>query len=278
MFSATWPKEIRDLAATFQKDILRIHVGSIELLANADVEQHFFFVEMPAKMSQLKDLLAKYQRQRILVFVKTKKGADYLEYQLRGLGFNAAAIHGDKEQFQRDQILQRFRKETNLIMVATDVAARGLDVKNLDVVINFDMPLNIEDYVHRIGRTGRAGEKGEAFSLFTQADAAILGRALIGLLKKGSKPIPSRLDEMVQYSRPQARPGFGKFARGVPAFRYQHNDRPSFDPASRTHVAPSNGQGRGGAYFGVSNDNGAPKRTTFHDDDDEGAAKRPRHE
>jgi len=272
MFSATWPQEIRNLAASFQKDFIRIHVGSTELLANADVEQHFYFIEYPAKMGHLKELLYKYKNQRILVFVKTKKSADLLEYQLRGLGFNVAAIHGDKEQYQRDTILQRFRRETNLIMVATDVAARGLDVKSLDVVINFDMPNNVEDYVHRIGRTGRAGAKGEAYTFFTRDDGATLGKQLVAMLRKGSKPVPPELEEMVYQARPMAKPGFGKYSRGMPSFAYRHSDRPSFDPSSRVHAAPQN---TNASFFGVGN--GGSTRKTF-DDDEEAPMKKARHE
>ncbi|KAF8289300.1 putative ATP-dependent DEAD/H RNA helicase [Trypanosoma cruzi] len=152
MFSATWPQEIRNLAASFQRDFIRVHVGSEDLVANNDVCQHVIVVEEYDKQRRLEEILQKLGRQRVLIFVKTKRTADSLHGSLRRiLGGAVMAIHGDKEQSQRDYVLDRFRRDDRSVLVATDVAARGLDIKNLDVVINFDMPTNIEDYVHRIG-------------------------------------------------------------------------------------------------------------------------------
>ena len=152
MFSATWPREIRNLAASFQKDFVRVHIGSEELVANADVHQHVLVVEGYHKEEKLEEILRQVGPQRVLIFVKTKKSADILQDRLgRALRQTVLAIHGDKLQSSRDYVLDRFRKDSRAILVATDVAARGLDIKDLDVVVNYDMPLNIEDYVHRIG-------------------------------------------------------------------------------------------------------------------------------
>nr|CCC91911.1 unnamed protein product [Trypanosoma congolense IL3000] len=152
MFSATWPQEIRNLAASFQRDFVRVHVGSEDLVANNDVTQHVSVVEEYDKQRRLEEILQKVGKQRVLIFVKTKRTADSLHHSLqRMIGSSAMVIHGDKEQSQRDYVLDRFRRDEKSVLVATDVAARGLDIKNLDVVINFDMPSNIEDYVHRIG-------------------------------------------------------------------------------------------------------------------------------
>ncbi|KPI88679.1 putative ATP-dependent DEAD/H RNA helicase [Leptomonas seymouri] len=152
MFSATWPREIRNLAASFQKDFVRVHIGSEELVANADVHQHVLVVEGYNKDDKLEEILRQVGPQRVLIFVKTKRSADILQDRLgRALRQTVLAIHGDKLQSSRDYVLDRFRKDSHAILVATDVAARGLDIKDLDVVVNYDMPLNIEDYVHRIG-------------------------------------------------------------------------------------------------------------------------------
>jgi ATP-dependent RNA helicase DDX5/DBP2 len=152
MFSATWPMEIRNLAASFQRDFVRVHVGSEELVANSDVHQHVYVVEEFDKMNRLIEILKGVGRQRALIFTKTKRMADTLHGSLsRQFGSCVLVIHGDKEQSHRDRVLERFRSDSAAILVATDVAARGLDIKDLDVVINYDFPNSIEDYVHRIG-------------------------------------------------------------------------------------------------------------------------------
>merc|ERR1712100_701263 len=120
---------------------------------------------------------------KILIFVETKRGADQLTREMRLAGWPALAIHGDKKQEERDWVLQEFREGRNPILIATDVAARGLDVKDIKYVINYDMPRQIEDYVHRIGRTGRAGSTGSSYSFFTPSNSKLAGE-LIGVLKE----------------------------------------------------------------------------------------------
>lgn len=152
MFSATWPREIRNLAASFQRDFIRVHIGSEELVANNDVQQHILVVQPYEKEQKLEEIITAVGPKRVLIFVKTKRQADSLQLRLRNVVRQPVlAIHGDKEQSSRDYVLDRFRNDDRAILVATDVAARGLDIKDLDVVVNFDLPTNIEDYVHRIG-------------------------------------------------------------------------------------------------------------------------------
>ncbi|AAZ12919.1 ATP-dependent DEAD/H RNA helicase, putative [Trypanosoma brucei gambiense DAL972] len=197
MFSATWPQEIRNLAASFQRDFIRVHVGSEDLIANADVTQHVSVVEDYDKQRRLEEILQKVGKQRVLIFVKTKRTADSLHHSLQRLiGGSVMAIHGDKEQSQRDYVLDRFRRDERSVLVATDVAARGLDIKNLDVVINFDMPTNIEDYVHRIGRTGRAGQRGDAYTFVSGADPSKTVRDLIDILRRANQEIPPGLHSL----------------------------------------------------------------------------------
>ena len=137
---------------------------------------------------------------RCLVFSQTKRGCDSLCRSLNQFGYKAMAIHGDKSQQERDMVLNQFRTGRSPIMVATDVAARGLDVKHVKTVINFDFPSCCEDYVHRIGRTGRAGAKGTAYSFFTQANAR-QGKELIKLLEQNEQHVPEALRSMSYSAR-----------------------------------------------------------------------------
>eukprot|EP00657_Telonema_sp_P-1_P010471 TRINITY_DN4918_c0_g1_i1.p2 TRINITY_DN4918_c0_g1~~TRINITY_DN4918_c0_g1_i1.p2 ORF type:complete len:479 (-),score=189.64 TRINITY_DN4918_c0_g1_i1:230-1666(-) len=173
MFSATWPKEIQHLASSFMRDVIRIHIGSMELLANPDVTQHFIRASEYDKFQELKTLIDANRERRVLVFCKTKNTADQLERQLRSVGHDTFAIHGNKEQRQRDYILDRFRRDGKANLIATDVAARGLDIKELEIVINYDFPMQIDDYVHRIGRTGRAGNKGDSYTFISQTETQL---------------------------------------------------------------------------------------------------------
>jgi ATP-dependent RNA helicase DDX5/DBP2 len=166
MFSATWPQEIRNLAASFQRDFIRVHVGSEDLFANADVRQHIYVLPEYEKMAKVNEVIRANGRQRALVFTKTKRMADTLCMTFQRSGVNAHAIHGDKEQAHRDRVLDQFRRDSTAVLVATDVAARGLDIKDLDCVINYDFPMNIEDYVHRIGMLGEFHKKKLSLSLF----------------------------------------------------------------------------------------------------------------
>ncbi|TPP52451.1 DEAD/DEAH box helicase family protein [Leishmania donovani] len=203
MFSATWPREIRNLAASFQKDFVRVHIGSEELVANADVHQHVFVVEGYHKEEKMEEILRQVGPQRVLVFVKTKKSCDILQDRLgRALRQTVLAIHGDKLQSSRDYVLDRFRKDERAILVATDVAARGLDIKDLDVVVNYDMPLNIEDYVHRIG-------------MLTDFRPLTTIRDLIDLLLRAKQEVSPELYAVCQYARNDGgRSGRGYGGRG----------------------------------------------------------------
>ncbi|KAF8399765.1 hypothetical protein HHK36_015635 [Tetracentron sinense] len=129
---------------------------------------------------------------RILIFMETKKGCDHVTRQLRMDGWPALSIHGDKNQSERDWVLAEFKSGRSSIMTATDVAARGLDVKDIKCVINYDFPSSLEDYVHRIGRTGRAGAKGIALTFFTQSNAKF-ARDLIKILQEAGQVVTPAL-------------------------------------------------------------------------------------
>ena len=168
LFSATLPKNISDLAQKFLNKPERVNVGK-ENTPIIDVKQEVRNVSQKEKYDQLKIELLE-RTGSIVLFVKTKRSADKIALQLRKDKFDAEAIHGDLRQSKREKVLMKFRKNRFQILVATDVAARGLDIPLIEHVINYDIPQNPEDYIHRIGRTARAGAKGSALTFLTPAD------------------------------------------------------------------------------------------------------------
>jgi ATP-dependent RNA helicase DBP3 len=183
MFTATWPPSVRDLAATFMRSPVRITIGdnqSGELRANVRIKQLVEVVDPRAKEQRLLQLLKQYQSgknkdDRILVFCLYKKEAMRIENFIRMKGFRVGGIHGDLSQEKRSASLAAFKEGQVPLLVATDVAARGLDIPAVKLVINVTFPLTAEDYVHRIGRTGRAGKEGLAITLFTEHDKGLSG-------------------------------------------------------------------------------------------------------
>jgi superfamily II DNA/RNA helicase len=256
MFSATWPKEVQALAANFMGPYpVRIHIGGTDdgsgeagtqLVANSAVRQHVQFVRNENdKLMQLRPILERFRGRRIIIFAKTKKSVDGLEARIRTMGCASSsaiwAIHGDKEQDDRTRILQSFRMSTaGGILVATDVAARGLDVKELEAVVNFDFPMCLDDYVHRIGRTGRAGAAGEAFTFVCKGEkhmSPLMVAEFVDLLKRAKQEVPNALElwaadageaaeEMKKIKAEQQEAA--KHARlNGPALQYNGGSRPS---------------------------------------------------
>lgn len=171
-------------------------MGSLELAANKDIKQIIECIEDFNKYRSLSKHLQEHNNAgRVLVFVETKKGCDALTRSLRQEGWQARCIHGDKTQEERDYVLKDFKTGNFLILVATDVAARGLDVKDIQMVINFDFPSNMEDYIHRIGRCGRAGAKGRAVSFFGSKNSRN-ARELIKILSESGNAVPPELSQM----------------------------------------------------------------------------------
>ncbi|KAI4644283.1 RNA-dependent ATPase [Alternaria ventricosa] len=200
MFTATWPPSVRDLASTFMNSPVRITIGdnqSGELRANVRIKQLVEVVDPRGKEQRLLQLLRQYQSgknkdDRILVFCLYKKEAMRIEDFIRRQGFRVGGIHGDLSQERRSASLAAFKEGHVPLLVATDVAARGLDIPAVKLVINVTFPLTAEDYVHRIGRTGRAGKEGLAITLFTEHDKALSG-SLINVLKAANQPVPEEL-------------------------------------------------------------------------------------
>ena len=213
LFSATFADEIKQLAAQFMRGPAEIQVAARNSVA-ATVTHRVHPVDGERKRDLLLHLLAQDSRRQALVFSRTKHGADKLCKHLENFGLRAAAIHGNKSQGARTRALKEFKNGKVTVLVATDIAARGLDIDQLPVVINYDLPMVAEDYIHRIGRTGRAGAEGLAVSLVAQDESGLL-RDIRRLLKQdiaieniaGFEPAqPLRLDGPGS----NARPTFGK--------------------------------------------------------------------
>ncbi|KAJ4840569.1 DEAD-box ATP-dependent RNA helicase 37 [Turnera subulata] len=208
LFSATFPKEIQRLASDFLANYVFLAVGRVGSSTDL-IAQRVEFVHESDKRSHLMDLLHAQRQNGVqgkqaltLVFVETKKGADSLEHWLCVNGFPATSIHGDRTQQEREQALRSFKSGNTPILVATDVAARGLDIPHVAHVVNFDLPNDIDDYVHRIGRTGRAGKSGLATAFFNEGNAS-LARSLAELMQESNQEVPAWL------SRYAARASFG---------------------------------------------------------------------
>ncbi|SFP94535.1 ATP-dependent RNA helicase RhlE [Nitrosomonas cryotolerans] len=173
MFSATFSDEIKKLADKLLRQPVLIEVAKRNTVSEL-ITHTVYPVNQECKRELLVQLIKQRDLQQVLVFVRTKHGANRLVQQLDRNGVNATAIHGDKNQLQRTQALADFKQGIVRILVATDIAARGLDIEDLSHVINFELPNNPEDYVHRIGRTGRAGTKGNAISLVSEEENQLL--------------------------------------------------------------------------------------------------------
>ncbi|CZR60446.1 probable ATP-dependent RNA helicase dbp3 [Phialocephala subalpina] len=222
MFTATWPESVRSLAATFMTDPVRINIGDNpegDLRANIRIVQKVEVVDPRNKEFRLLQLLKQYQSgaqkdDRILVFALYKKEATRVEGFIRSKGYRVAGIHGDLSQEQRTRSLESFKQGKTPILVATDVAARGLDIPAVKLVINCTFPLTVEDYVHRIGRTGRAGKEGLAITLFTEHDKAQSG-ALINVLKAANQEVPADLLKFGTTVKRKEHDAYGAFAKDV---------------------------------------------------------------
>ena len=219
MFSATFPRNIQMLARDFLKDYIFLAVGRVGSTSE-NITQRVEYVEEEDKRSLLLDILSAdptlEDRQHptpnlTLVFVETKRSADMLCNFLMSQRFNATSIHGDRTQREREYALASFRSGKTPILVATAVAARGLDIPNVGHVVNFDLPSDIDDYVHRIGRTGRAGNVGKATAFFNlQKDKSIV-KELLEILTEAKQEVPAWLE---QCRREVERDSFGRGSYG----------------------------------------------------------------
>ncbi|XP_062460299.1 probable ATP-dependent RNA helicase DDX4 [Pezoporus occidentalis] len=217
MFSATFPEEVQRLAAEFLKShylfVVVGHVGG----ACSDVQQSILQVPQYSKRDKLIEILQNIGHERTMVFVDKKKKADYIAAFLCQEKIAATSIHGDREQREREVALQDFRSGKCPVLVATSVAARGLDIENVQHVINFDLPSTIEEYVHRIGRTGRCGNTGKAVCFFDNTSDGHLAQSLVKVLSDAQQEVPVWLEEIAfgfQGERFFAPPNIQKNYRG----------------------------------------------------------------
>ncbi|MDI9257061.1 DEAD/DEAH box helicase [Flavobacterium sedimenticola] len=187
LFSATMPMAIRELADTFLTQPEYVSVTPVSSTAEI-IEQQVYFVEKENKRGLLYHLIRNQNLSNVLVFVRTKHGADNVVKALKKNGVNAEAIHGDKSQSARQRVLDHFKNKEISVLVATDIAARGIDIESLPYVINFDLPNIPETYVHRIGRTGRAGNGGISIS-FCGKDEEVYWKDILKLIKVNVKII-----------------------------------------------------------------------------------------
>ncbi|XP_021760825.1 DEAD-box ATP-dependent RNA helicase 52C-like [Chenopodium quinoa] len=236
LFSATFPTEIQKLAADFLTNYIFLTVGKVGSSTDL-IKQNIEFVRDFDKRRHLKNLLMSQKlngtngkHALTIVFAETKRGVDDLEYWLSGNGFPATAIHGDKAQWEREKALRSFRSGTTPIIVATDVAARGLDIPCVAHVINFDLPRDIDDYVHRIGRTGRAGNSGLATAFFNDKNMSI-SKALIEVMEDSNQEVPSWLAEYAETTSSYGYGG-GSSSRRSRSGKFGGHDYRSFNQAS----------------------------------------------
>ncbi|MDO5832289.1 MAG: DEAD/DEAH box helicase [Methanobrevibacter sp.] len=196
LFSATIPKEVRQIAEAYQKNPKFIKVSNKKKNI-PKITQYSFKCDIKDKFDYLIRLIEAYDANLVLIFCNTKKSVDFVRKHLRKQDFSADSLHGDMAQQARDRVMNKFRNGNISILVATDVAARGLDIDGVDVVINYDVPQNNDDYIHRIGRTARAGKTGFAFTLVSK-DEVPRFRNILKDNKIIEKEIPtlSEIDEI----------------------------------------------------------------------------------
>ena len=273
LFSATFPESIKQLAMEFMRNPREVQVTPQNTVAET-IAHRVHPVDAARKRELLLHLLGQDTRVQTLVFAKTKHGSDKLATHLEKAGIRAAAIHGNKSQSQRLRALGDFKAGKVNVLVATDIAARGIDIDQLPRVINYDLPMVAEDYVHRIGRTGRNGANGEALSLVSQDDAKLL-RQIVRLLGRdmeirdlpGFEPqVPIRWGnsapgkaEQPGGQRPPRKPGGGRGRRphaGADGQRHAH-------AGAKAHAGPREGARKpqdGGQRRRGGNHAGDPRR------------------
>ena len=275
MFSATFPAGVRQLASLLVHNPLEIIVDPEQTTA-ANVKQWICPVDKKRKPALLVHLILEYYATQLMVFTNTKQGADQLTRFLQAAGISAAAIHGDRSQGQRMEALRLFKQQGFQVLVATDVAARGLDIEQLPQVVNFDLPKVAENYIHRIGRTGRAGAAGEAISLVS-ADEIDALKAIEQLVQQ-VLPREYVEDFFPDHQVPASPPVFGPARPKKPKKpkKPQEPYQAATGTPAATGAAPARGrQAAAGRYKGKVEGKAAGKHTDKDTVKGKGAAKDP---
>ena len=201
MFTATWPREIQALAEEFLTTPKKILIGGTDLTMNKDIVHKFYFSGKQEKEKVCTDLVMKNTEGKTLIFTNTKAEANQLKEYMGQKGISCEALHSDREQTTRNYIIREFKSGLLKVMIATDVASRGLDIKDVNLVINYDMPRSFDDYIHRVGRTARAGKKGLAISFLNSSSNPVCLKKLRQSLKEMGHDVPREIDEMIYKNR-----------------------------------------------------------------------------
>lgn len=242
LFSATFSPQIRKLAAGILNNPEQVKIAA-ETTAPKSIRQEVHFVRKEKKHAHLSYLIGSNRWEQVLVFTRTKRGADKLSRLLERDGLPSTAIHGDKTQGARTRALDTFKKGKVRVLVATDVAARGLDIEHLPYVVNYELPQVAEDYVHRIGRTGRAGNEGTALSLVSSDESELL-RNIERLIKRKLTRSEHSPEQEAPDTRPAAKKRSGKMKPSGNAGGTQQNQRRRRTTTGRTHRQSTGGHNR----------------------------------
>lgn len=265
MWSATWPKEVRKLAEDFLKDYCQVNIGALQLSANHNILQIIDVCQEYEKENKLVKLLEGIMQERenkTLIFMETKRKCDDLSRRMKRDGWPVMTIHGDKSQQERDWVLNEFRSGKTPLLIATDVASRGLDVEDIKFVINFDYPACSEDYVHRIGRTGRSNNTGTAYTFFTANNGKQVND-LVSVLREANQNISPKLLQLAESQRGSMGKGRSRWKgrddgrRDSGRGSYGGRDRDSYGGrdsgrgGSRGHGGSGFGGSSGGSFGGM---------------------------
>ncbi|RVE69126.1 hypothetical protein OJAV_G00074700 [Oryzias javanicus] len=261
MWSATWPKEVRQLAEDFLKEYVQINVGALQLSANHNILQIVDVCtdgEKENKLVRLLEEIMSEKENKTIIFVETKRRCDDLTRRMRRDGWPAMGIHGDKSQQERDWVLNEFKFGKAPILIATDVASRGLDVEDVKFVINYDYPNNSEDYIHRIGRTARSSKTGTAYTFFT-ANNMRQASDLIAVLREANQAINPKLLQMAEDRGGRSRGGYrddrrDRYSSGRRDFGRDRENRGFDNGQNKAFSANTQNGGYGG--MNTSNTNG----------------------
>lgn len=257
MWSATWPKEVRQLAEDFLKDYVQINIGALQLSANHNILQIVdvcIDLEKEDKLIRLLEEIMSEKENKTIIFVETKRRCDELTRRMRRDGWPAMGIHGDKSQQERDWVLNEFRFGKAPILIATDVASRGLDVEDVKFVINYDYPNSSEDYIHRIGRTARSQKTGTAYTFFTPNNMK-QASDLISVLREANQAINPKLIQMAEERGGRGRGGRGGY-KDDRRDRYSGGGRNNYGGSTYRDGDRGFGNGPKGSFGGKKAQNG----------------------
>lgn len=198
MTSATWPPGVRRLAQSYMKNPVQVYVGTLDLAATHTVTQQIEVLDEEDKYVTVMNFVKNMgKNDKAIIFCGRKTRADDLSSEFVLSGINCQSIHGDRDQADREQALEDIKSGDVRVLIATDVASRGLDIEDITHVVNYDFPRNIEEYVHRVGRTGRAGRTGISLSFFTRQDWAMAAE-LIKILEEADQDVPDEIRSMAE--------------------------------------------------------------------------------